>query len=292
MAAVKRFGLLGLAGFVAPRHLKAIKETNNNLIAAMDLHDSVGVIDSYFPNARFFTEYERFDRHLEKLRRTGDGIDYLSICTPNYLHDAHVRLALRVKANAICEKPLVINPWNLTQLEELEAETGKRVYSILQLRLLPQLQDLKRQISNGHKVTLRYITRRGDWYLRSWKNDQARSGGLLLNIGIHFFDLLVWLFGDVERAKLVSGTDTSMVGELKLERAHVSWLLSVDEKDLPEGFHPAFRSMKIDGSEIEFSSGFTDLHTRSYEEILKGNGFGIADAKKAIDVCHELRQQL
>ncbi|NIM74337.1 MAG: Gfo/Idh/MocA family oxidoreductase [Gammaproteobacteria bacterium] len=294
------FALIGAAGFVAPRHMKAIRDTGNRLVAAVDPHDSVGVLDAHFPAARFFTEIERFDRHLEKLRREDDGtsVDYVSICSPNYLHDAHVRFALRVGAHAICEKPLVINPWNLDQLKQIEDEHQRRVYTVLQLRLHPGLAELKKKIEGEragekHDVTLAYITRRGQWYDSSWKGDIARSGGVSMNIGIHFFDMLIWLYGAVERTEVHLREDRRMAGWIELERAVVRWFLSINEQDLPPqvrqrgGF--AHRSITADGQEIDISEGFGDLHTRVYEDILGGGGFGIEDARSAVDLVYHIR---
>lgn len=293
------FGLIGAAGFIAPRHMQAIHDTGNTLIAAVDPHDCVGRLDGFFPEARFFTEIERFDRFLEK-RRRGPGeqrVQYVSICTPNYLHDAHVRLALRVKAHAICEKPLVISPWNLEALQELEAEYGCRVYNVLQLRLIPALQELKRVVTESRSdrradVCLAYITRRGKWYDVSWKGRPEKSGGVSMNIGVHFFDLLLWLFGEAEHWEVHLRTPRKMSGLLELERARVRWFLSVDEEDLPDSVRQAgkfaYRSMTLDGQEIEFSDGFTDLHTRVYREILSGQGAGISDARPAIELVFAL----
>ena len=295
------FGLIGAAGYIAPKHMKAIADTKNTLVAAVDPHDCVGRLDSFFPDARFFTEIERFDRFLEK-RRQGSGeqsVRYVSICTPNYLHDAHVRLALRVKAHAICEKPLVISPWNLDALEDLENEHGSRVYSVLQLRLIPSLLVLResiRQQTDGQRadVCLSYITRRGRWYDVSWKGSQEKSGGIAANIGIHFFDLLLWLFGDADDSKLHLHQSRKMAGVLELEHARVRWFLSTDADDLPirmqEGGGYAHRSMTVDGQELEFSAGFTDLHTKVYEEILAGRGTGIRDARPAIELVHGINQ--
>lgn len=294
------FALVGAAGFVAPRHMKAVRDTGNKLVAATDPHDSVGVLDAHFPSARFFTEIERFDRHLEKLRREAPetAVDYVSICSPNYLHDAHVRLALRVGAHAICEKPLVINPWNLDQLKQIEDEHQRRIYTVLQLRLHPRLLELKRKIESErggekHDVTLAYITRRGQWYDSSWKGDISRSGGVSMNIGIHFFDMLMWLYGTVERTEVHVRQDRRMAGWIELERARVRWFLSINEQDLPAeirdrgGF--AHRSITADGQEIDMSEGFGDLHTRVYEDILADGGFGIDDARPAIDLVYHIR---
>lgn len=293
------FALIGAAGFIAPRHMQAIHDTGNNLIAAVDPHDCVGRLDSFFPNARFFTEIERFDRFIEKRRRgpVEQRIQYVSICTPNYLHDAHVRLALRLQAHAICEKPLVISPWNLDALQDLEAEYGSRVYNVLQLRLIPTLQELKRVVDadrSDHRadICLTYITRRGRWYDVSWKGNPEKSGGVSMNIGVHLFDLLGWLFGEPEHWEMHLRTPRKMSGLLELKRARVRWFLSVDEDDLPESVRHAgkfaYRSMTLDGQEIEFSDGFTDLHTRVYREILAGRGAGIDDARPAIELVFAL----
>lgn len=297
---LNKFGITGVAGYIAPRHLKAIKDTGNVLIAAADPHDSVGVLDQYFPDAAFFTEIERFDRHLDKLRRSGEGIDYLTICSPNNLHDAHIRLALRNDAHAVCEKPLVLNPWNLDLLEKLEAEYGKRIFTILQLRVHPSLTALKDKIEkdnrqNKYKVDLTYITSRGRWYDYSWKGDIHRSGGIATNIGIHFFDLLIWLFGKpINQNTLINKVD-KMKGELELENADVTWFLSIHKSDLPSDMNTngraTFRSIKLDGKEIEFSGGFTDLHTEVYKRTLAGNGFTIADARASIELVHSLREK-
>jgi UDP-N-acetyl-2-amino-2-deoxyglucuronate dehydrogenase len=298
---MKNFAITGVAGYVAPRHLKAIRDSENHLVAAVDPHDSVGVLDSYFPNVAFFTEFERFDRHLEKLRRSNhdDRVEYLSVCSPNHLHDAHIRLALRVGAHAICEKPLVLNPWNLDALAELEKETGRRVFTILQLRVHPALIDLKERLAvdspKRHQVVLSYITSRGPWYRYSWKGNTERSGGIATNIGIHFFDLLMWLFGSVEQSRVHLRQNERSAGAVTLERADVSWLLSIDRSDLPfepEPGKPAtYRSITVDGEEIEFSGGFTDLHTRVYEETLAGRGFGIEDARPSVELAQQMRSQ-
>jgi len=295
---MKDFALIGAAGYLAPRHMKAIKETGNNLVAALDKHDNVGILDSYFPNADFFTEFERFDRHLDKLKRKGKKVDYVSICAPNYLHDSHIRFALRHGADAICEKPLVLNPWNIDALEEIEKETGKKVYTILQLRLHPGIIALRQKVLNGPKdkiydVNLRYITSRGKWYHISWKGDESKSGGISTNIGIHFFDMLLWIFGDVKSNKVTIHTPYAAEGLLDLERARVSWFLSIDYNAIPEKIKASgkrtFRSLTIENEEIEFSEGFTDLHTVSYQEILNGNGFGIEAAKPSIRLVHAIR---
>lgn len=295
-----RFALVGAAGYIAPRHMRAIADVGGELVAAVDPKDSVGVIDSHFPNARFFTEIERFDRHLEKLRRQGPdtAVRYVSICSPNYLHDAHIRLALRVKADAICEKPLVINAWNLDALEDLEQECGGKVYTVLQMRLLPALQALRERVlartAGGRAdVELKYITRRGQWYQVSWKGDEARSGGLSMNIGVHLFDMLQWIFGPAEDVKVQLRAPDRQAGVLELERARVRWFLSVNADDLPEEARAkgrfAWRTLKMDGEEIEFSDGFTDLHTRTYAEILAGRGFRIRDTRQAIELVNRIR---
>lgn len=297
-ASMKNFALIGAAGYVAPKHLQAISATGNRLIVASDRHDSVGVLDRYFPSASFFTEYERFDRFLELQRREGgDAVDYLTICTPNYLHDAHCRLALRVGADAICEKPLVIAPWNLDQLRELEQQHGRKIYNVLQLRLHPVVQKIRRQVatscSNRRDIELTYITRRGRWYHHSWKGDVERSGGLPMNIGVHFFDFLLWIFGRVERNTVHVSQPGRAAGLIELENASVRWFLSIDESDLPAevresgGF--AYRSLKLDDEEIDLSAGFTDLHTAVYEDILSGGGYGIEDAKAAIELIYQIR---
>jgi UDP-N-acetyl-2-amino-2-deoxyglucuronate dehydrogenase len=295
----KKFGLIGAAGFIAPRHMRAVKDTGNRLVAAIDPSDSVGVIDSYAPGARFFTEIERFDRHLEKLRRRDDGeaVDYVSICSPNYLHDAHVRMALRLHAHAICEKPLVINPWNLDQLSELESEFGRKVFTVLQLRTMPAMLALKQTLLSVRPeradVELTYITRRGRWYDVSWKGDEARSGGVAMNIGIHFFDLMIWLFGSVQAVAVHLRETRRMGGVLELEGARVRWFLSVCEEDLPASVREAggyaHRSMTLNGEEMDFSANFAELHTRVYEDILAGKGWGIADARPSIQAVYDIR---
>lgn len=288
------FGLIGAAGYIAPRHMQAIRDTDGNLLAAIDPHDCVGQLDGYFPDCRFFTEIERFDRYIEKLRRGPEQqrLDYISICTPNYLHDAHVRLALRVKANAICEKPLVISPWNLDPIEELEDESGRSVYGVLQLRLLPSIIALKKRLAEERAterpdICLTYVTRRGRWYDVSWKGQQEKSGGVAMNIGIHFFDLLLWLFGQPECSEVHLRAPNKMAGMLELERARVRWFLSTDVEDLPSGHREAgkfaYRSMTMNGEEIEFTEGFTDLHTKVYQEILAGRGTRISDARPSIE---------
>jgi UDP-N-acetyl-2-amino-2-deoxyglucuronate dehydrogenase len=298
---LKNFAITGVAGYIAPRHLQAIKDTDNNLVAAVDPHDSVGILDKYFPTVSFFTEFERFDRHLEKLRRGPEEhhVHYLSICSPNNLHDAHIRLALRIGADAICEKPLVLNPWNLEMLEELEKETGRKVYNILQLRVHPSIialkEKIKKETGKKHKVDLTYITSRGPWYGYSWKGDIERSGGIATNIGVHFFDMLIWLFGDVVNSKVIESGKTKMKGELELRNANVDWYLSIDKCDLPaaaiERNVSTFRSIRIDDEELEFTEGFTGLHTKVYQDILDGKGFGIRDAAPSIKLVHQLRSK-
>lgn len=294
----KNFAIIGVAGFVATRHLRAIKETGNNLVAALDRFDSVGIIDSYFPAADFFVEYERFDRHLDKLKRKAIQIDYVSICTPNYLHDSHIRFALRQGADAICEKPVVLNPWNLDALIEIEKETGREVNNILQLRLHPSIMELKRKIDEGpaekvYDIDLTYITSRGNWYFISWKGDEQKSGGVATNIGVHFFDMLTWIFGDVKQSVVHLYKEDKAAGFLDLEKARVRWFLSVDSGDLPEDVKkekkPTFRSITVDGEQIEFSGGFTDLHTQSYQAILEGKGFGLEDSRKSIETVYTIR---
>lgn len=295
---VKTFAIIGVAGFIAPRHLKAIKETGNTLIAALDKSDTVGIIDSYFPDAAFFTEFERFDRHLDKLRRNNQKIDFVSICSPNYLHDSHIRFGLRHGADAICEKPLVLNPWNIDALSELERETGQRVYTILQLRLHPSIISMRNKVLAGpadkvYDVDLNYITSRGSWYHYSWKGDVSKSGGIATNIGIHFFDMLIWIFGSVKQIKDTQVNEDSASGFLELERARVNWSLSINYDHLPESVKASqkrtFRTLNIDGEEVEFSDGFTELHTASYRNILNGNGFGLEEARPSLELVHQLR---
>lgn len=297
---MNNFALIGVAGYIAPRHLRAIRDTDNRLLAAVDPHDSVGILDQYSFNTRFFTEIERFDRYLEKLRHGSNEnqVDWVSICSPNYLHDAHCRLALRVGANVICEKPLVINPWNLDQLEHLEDEYGRKIHTILQLRVHPQLVKLKQDIqklnsNNKYEVVLTYITSRGSWYNASWKGDAKKSGGVVTNIGIHFFDMLLWLFGEVEKIDVHYRDENRVSGFMELGNASVKWFLSVDNNDLPKqakiNNQTTYRSITVDGQEIEFSGGFNDLHTKVYENTLSGNGFRIKDAKPSIEITHKIR---
>lgn len=297
----QNFAITGVAGFVAPRHLKAIHDTGNRVVAACDPHDAVGLLDRFGFDVRFFTEFERFDRHLEKLRRgpEAERVHYVSICSPNYLHDAHMRMALRVGADAICEKPLVINPWNLDALNELEEETGRRIYTVLQLRLHPALvafrERLRASPGKRHVVQLAYLTARGRWYDVSWKGVDERSGGIVTNIGIHFFDLLVWLFGPVAKAEVHLREGKRAAGTLALGSADVQWYLSAEAADLPftpvPGSKTTFRSIMVDGEQLEFSEGFTDLHTRVYEEVLAGRGFGIGEARPSIELSHRIRQE-
>ncbi len=294
----KNFALIGVAGYIAVRHLKAIQETGNKLIASLDRFDSVGIIDQYFPESDFFVEFERFDRHIDKRKREGIYIDYVSICSPNFLHDAHIRFALRHQADAICEKPMVLNPWNVNALMDFEKETGKKIYNILQLRLHPSIIKLKKQIDEGpedkiYNIDLSYITSRGNWYFFSWKGDIQKSGGVATNIGVHFFDMLSWIFGDVEENLVHISKDNKVAGYLKLKKARVRWFLSVDSNDLPaeirEKGQRTFRSLKLDNIEFEFSDGFTDLHTLSYEKILAGKGFGIKEAEKSVNMVYDIR---
>ena len=289
------FALTGLAGYIAPRHLQAIRDTGNRLVAAVDPHDSVGLVDAYFPQAAFFSEFERFDRHLEKLRRGPDAerVHVVSVCSPNHLHDAHVRLALRTQADAICEKPLVLNPWNLDALAEIEAETGQRVWTVLQLRVHPALVALRERLraepETRHQVRLTYVTSRGTWYRYSWKGDPKKSGGVATNIGVHFFDLLLWLFGPVRDQRVHALGETRAAGTLDLERADVQWFLSLDRADLPPEADATHRSITVDGREVEFSGGFRDLHTLVYERTLGGEGFGLDDARPSISLVHAIR---
>ncbi|MFZ1290655.1 MAG: Gfo/Idh/MocA family oxidoreductase [Melioribacteraceae bacterium] len=295
---MKNFVLIGAAGFIAPRHLKAIKETDNKLVAALDKFDSVGIMDSYFPEADFFTEFERFDRHIEKIKRSGTKIDYVSICTPNYLHDAHIRFGLRHGADVICEKPLVLNPWNLDSLQEMEKETGKKVFNILQLRLHPSVIELKNKIDNSPKVKifdvdLAYITSRGHWYYTSWKGNINKSGGIATNIGVHFFDMLAWIFGDLKQNTVHIHTHDRAAGYLEFEKARVRWFLSINSETLPAEVRgkglSTYRAINIGDEIFEFSGGFGDLHTKSYQHILSGEGFGLKDSKKAINLVHDIR---
>lgn len=294
------FALIGAAGYIAPRHMKAIKDTGNDLVAALDINDSVGIIDSHFPDADFFTEFERFDRHVDKLRRANNSkkVEYVAICSPNYLHDSHMRFALRSGADAICEKPLVLNPWNIDGLQDIEKDTGKKVNTILQLRLHPSIIALRDKVQNGPKnqkydVDLTYITSRGHWYLQSWKGDINKSGGIATNIGVHFYDMLHFVFGGLQKNIVHHNGATNASGYLEYEQARVRWFLSIDVNDVPEAMRLAgqrtYRSITCEGDEIEFSDGFTDLHTRSYQEILQGNGFGLEENRTAIETVAAIR---
>ncbi len=298
----KNFALIGAAGYIAPRHMKAIKVTGNELIAAFDPNDSVGIIDSHFPDANFFTEFERFDRHIDKLRRANNGkaVDYISIASPNYLHDSHMRFALRSASDAICEKPLVLNPWNIDGLIDIEKETGQRVHTILQLRLHPSIIELRKKViesksSKKFEVDLTYITSRGHWYLQSWKGDSKKSGGIATNIGVHFYDMLYFVFGKLHANIVHYSSPTKAGGYLEYDNARVRWFLSIDFNDVPIYVRTAgqrtFRSITVNGQEIEFSDGFTDLHTRSYEEILSGKGFGLEENRTAIETVADIRNQ-
>lgn len=292
------FALIGAAGFVGARHMRAIADTGNRLVAALDPHDNVGVIDQWFPDAHFFVEFERFDRHIDKLRRKGQPVSFVSIASPNYLHDSHIRFALRSGADVICEKPLVLNPWNIDALEELEHETGKRVFNVLQLRLHPAIRALreryKQPLARGkHEVELAYITSRGRWYHVSWKGDVSKSGGIATNIGVHFFDMLQWVFGSVQDSELHRATPETAAGYLELERARVKWFLSIDAASLPASARAkgqrTYRSIRVDDHEVEFSEGFTDLHTETYRDVLAGGGFRCAEARPAIELVHRIR---
>jgi UDP-N-acetyl-2-amino-2-deoxyglucuronate dehydrogenase len=294
----KNFAVIGVAGYIAVRHVRAIRETGNHLVAALDRFDSVGFMDSYFPEADFFTEFERFDRHIAKLNRLGTRVDYVSICSPNYLHDSHIRFALRNGADAICEKPLVLNPWNIDALQDYERETGRQVWNILQLRHHPVIAELKEKVSNGpadkvYDIDLSYITSRGNWYHYSWKGDVEKSGGVATNIGVHFFDMLSWIFGEVKENRVHVLEKNRAAGILELEKARVRWFLSIDYDDIPKEIKSTglrtYRSITLDGKEIEFSGGFTDLHTVSYEKILEGEGFGLEAARNSIQTVYTIR---
>ena len=297
---MKNFALIGLGGYIAPRHLKAIKETGNHLVASYDKSDSVGVIDSYFPDSAFFTEMELFDRHCSKIKNSENNVDYLSICTPNYLHDAHIRYGLRLGSDVICEKPLVLNPWNIDALQKIEdmEENGKKVYTILQLRLHKAIKELKKQIEEGPKdkvydVDLTYITSRGNWYYASWKGEDRKSGGIATNIGIHFYDMLSWIFGPVEENIVHVNSHDRVAGYLRLNKARVRYFLSINAEHLPpnavKGEKQTYRSIMIEGKEFEFSEGFTELHTESYREILAGRGFRLEDARNCINIVYQIR---
>lgn len=295
---MKNFALIGASGYIAPRHMKAIKHSGNKLLAAYDPFDSVGIIDNYFPQADFFTEFERFDRHLEKLKRKGTPIDYVAICSPNYLHDSHIRFGLRIGADVICEKPIVLNPWNIDGLMEVVKDYSGKVFNILQLRLHPSVIELKKQIDEGpenavYDVNLQYFTSRGKWYHHSWKGDINKSGGIATNIGVHFFDMLIWIFGDVEENNVYQHNKSIARGYLKLKKAKVNWILSIDYDNIPEHIRETgartYRSITIGDENFEFSGGFTELHNKSYEDILSGGGFKILEAKKAIELVHQIR---
>lgn len=296
----KKFALIGAAGYIAPRHMKAIKDTGNTIIAALDKFDSVGILDSYFPQADFFTEFERFDRHIEKLRLTNNPIDYVSVCSPNYLHDSHIRFGLRNHSDVICEKPLVLNPWNLDSLSNMEKEFDKKIFNILQLRLHPAITSLKKKIEEGptdkvYDVDLTYITSRGNWYYTSWKGDIQKSGGIATNIGVHFFDMLTWIFGALKKNIVHIHEHDRAAGFLEFENARVRWFLSINYDNIPNDVKEAgkrtFRSLSVDGDSFEFSDGFTELHTQSYKDILSGNGFSLMEARTAIEIVHEIRTQ-
>ena len=297
---MKNFILIGAAGYIAPRHMKAIKETGNNLIAAYDTYDGVGIMDSHFPDAHFFTEFERFDRHIEKLKRSSTEIDYVTICSPNYLHDSHIRYGLRIGADVICEKPLVLNPWNVDALIELEEEYKNKVHTILQLRHHEAILELKDKIANGpankvYDIDLTYITSRGNWYYTSWKGDESKSGGIASNIGVHFFDMLQWIFGPMKSFSVNEKTKDTNSGTLQLKQANVNWYLSINSNNLPDQAKQekltTFRTLSIEGESIEFSKGFTDLHTVSYQKILQGFGYGLKDAKNSIEIVSQIRDK-
>ncbi|PQV57282.1 UDP-N-acetyl-2-amino-2-deoxyglucuronate dehydrogenase [Sediminibacterium magnilacihabitans] len=296
----KRFALIGAAGYIAPRHMKAIKDTGNTIVAALDKFDSVGILDSYFPQADFFTEFERFDRHIEKLRLSSNPIEYVSICSPNYLHDSHIRFGLRNHSDVICEKPLVLNPWNLDSLALMEKEFGRKVYNILQLRLHPAIVALQKKVQEGpadkvYDVDLTYITSRGNWYYTSWKGDVQKSGGIATNIGVHFYDMLAWIFGGVQKNIVHLHEHDRAAGFIEFAKAKVRWFLSINYGNIPQEIQESgkrtFRSLTIDGESFEFSDGFTELHTQSYQNILAGNGFSLMEAKTAIEIVHDIRTQ-
>ena len=295
---MKNFGIIGVGGYIAPRHLKAIKETGNNLIVALDKNDSVGIMDSYFPQCSFYTEYERFDRFVEKIKHTEDKLDFVTVCTPNYLHDSHIRFGLRAGADVICEKPLVLNPWNIDALQKMEEQTGRKVYNILQLRLHPAIIEWKNMVDNGPKdkvydVDLTYITSRGLWYYTSWKGDSSKSGGVATNIGVHFYDMLSWIFGSIKENIVHIYEHDRAAGLLRFEKARVRYFMSINADTLPkqalEQGKRTYRKMEMDGKEIEFSDGFTELHTESYKKILAGEGFGLDQAYQSIKIVHDIR---
>ena len=298
---MKNFAMIGASGYIAPRHMKAIKETGNILLAALDKNDSVGIIDSYFPEAHFFVEFERFDRHIDLLKRRGTHIDYVSIASPNYLHDSHIRFALRQGAHAICEKPLVLNPHNIDALKIVQEETGKQIFNILQLRLHPSIVELKQNVrkeiekdpNKVFDVDLSYLTSRGNWYFTSWKGDENKAGGIATNIGVHFFDMLSWVFGDVKKNEVHLKNYDSNAGYLEFKHARVRWFLSVNYDYIPDEIKASgqrtYRSISIEGKDLEFSSGFADLHTLSYQHILEDNGFTLEDARRSIEIVSEIR---
>ena len=295
---MKNFGIIGVAGYIAPRHLKAIKDTGNNLVVALDKSDTVGIMDSYFPNSSFYTEFERFDRYVEKIKHTDKKLDFVSVCTPNYLHDSHIRFGLRADADVICEKPLVLNPWNIDSLEDMQKQTGRKVYNILQLRLHKAIIDWKKQIENGPKdkvydVDLTYITSRGTWYYTSWKGFAEKSGGVATNIGVHFYDMLSWIFGPIQENIVHVYEHDRAAGFLRFEKARVRYFMSINADTLPkealEAGKRTYRKIEMEGTEIEFSEGFTELHTESYKNILAGNGFGLEDARQCIQIVHDIR---
>lgn len=288
-----KFALIGAAGFVAPRHVEAIQNTGNSLVAALDPHDSVGYLDRYFPKCAFFTEVERFDRHLEKLKRQGEGVDYISVCSPNYLHDAHCRLAMRVNADVICEKPVVINPWNIDQLVEIEKDTGRKINVVLQLRLYPELIKLREEFKNTdktHNVKINYVTPRGLWYHESWKGNEEKSGGLVVNIGVHLFDLVIWLFGGIKDINILYKQPDKIAGSLLLDKALVEWSLSTDKEDLPKRSDVSHRLITIDNNPLRFDNVFTSLHTEVYKKVLQGTGFGLEDARQSIECVNKIRE--
>lgn len=297
---MKKFALIGAAGFVAPRHMRAIKDTGNTITCALDNFDSVGVLDSYFPETAFFTEFERFDRHIEKLRLKNNSVDFVSVCSPNYLHDAHIRFGLRNNADVICEKPIVLNPWNIDSLVDVQKQTGKNIYNILQLRLHPAIIELKKMVTEAgtekiYDVDLTYITARGNWYYTSWKGDVEKSGGVATNIGVHFFDMLSWIFGELKANIVHVHEHDRAAGYLEFKQARVRWFLSIDYDTIPEELQlvgkRTYRSITINGNSFEFSDGFADLHTESYKKILSGEGFAITEARKAIEIVHAIRTQ-
>ena len=295
---MKNFALIGVAGYIAPRHVRAIKDTGNRLVAAYDKFDSVGIMDSFFPEASFFTEMELFDRYCSRIKGDDNRVDMVSVCTPNYLHDAHIRYGLRLGADVICEKPLVLNPWNIDALAEVERETGHKVNNILQLRLHDSIKALKKRIDEGPKdkvydVDLTYITSRGNWYYTSWKGDERKSGGVATNIGVHFYDMLTWVFGGVKENIVHVKSHDRVAGYLELERARVRYFLSINADNLPEnaveGEKRTYRSIRIEGEEFEFSNGFTELHTESYKHVLSGEGFGLDEVRNCINIVHHIR---